>query len=132
MLLNGGNNMKKVLLVLLALAVIAPTAAFAGGDGKCSSCCLDFKASPWTTGTTWSEKAVGKLQFGIKNLFAGWTEIFTEPKEAIDNKTCVIQGFFRGCFNALIDEVGGVLHTATFPITGLDVPLPEGGTSVGS
>ena len=120
--------MKKLLLVLLAVALLTPTAAFA----TCEKCSLEFKPSPWTEKTTWSDKAVNKLQFGIKNVFAGWTEIFTEPKEAQDNKICPIQGFFRGVVNAGLDTVGGILHIATFPITQLDVKLPEGGTSVGS
>lgn len=128
--------MKKLLLSLFAVMVLAaPGAAFAGDgpDGKnCGSCSIGFKASPWTTETTWKGQALGKLQFGFKNFFAGWTEIFTEPKEAYDNKTCVVKGFFRGIFNAVLDEVGGVLHIATFPITQLDVPLPEGGTTVGN
>ena len=121
--------MKKLLLVLLALTFLAmPGAAFA----NCEKCDLAFKASPWTQKTTWGEKAVGKLDFGIKNVFAGWTEIFTEPKEAHDAKTCVIKGFFHGVANAGLDTVGGILHIATFPITQLDVPLPEGGVSIGS
>ena len=127
--------MKKLLFSLLAVMVLTAPTAFAGDgpDGtNCSSCSLGFKASPWTTETTWKGQALGKLEFGFKNFFAGWTEIFTEPVEACKAKSCVIKGFGRGVFNAILDEVGGLLHIATFPITQLDVPLPEGGVTVGS
>ena len=116
--------MKKLILALLAVAVLAaPTMAFA----ECNC-----KASPWTTKTTYKDKSVGKLEFGIKNFFGGWTEIFTEPKEAHDAKTNVWRGVGEGLWNAVADTIGGILHIATFPITGLDVPLPEGGTTIGS
>ena len=112
--------MKKLMLALLAVGVLAtPTMAFA-------------EPSPWTTKTTYTDKAVGKLEFGFKNIFAGWTEILTEPKEAYDAKTNVFRGVGEGLWNGLADTVGGILHLATFPITQLDVPLPEGGTTIGS
>ncbi len=125
--------MKKILLMLLTLAFLAPAAYAGGTEGNCQQCCkLGFKASPWTEQTGWSKQALGKLEFGFKNFFAGWTEIFTEPVEAHQNKSCVIKGFLRGNFNALYDTIGGVLHIATFPITQVDVKLPEGGVSIGS
>lgn len=125
--------MKKLLFVLLALAVLAaPGVAFAGDGSHCGKCSLDFKASPWTSKATWGEQAVGKLEFGIKNIFTGWTEVFTEPMDAYKNHTCVVKGFFHGVANAVLDTAGGVLHLATFPITQLDVPLPQGGSSLGS
>ena len=117
--------MKKLMLALVAAAVLAaPVSAFAG-DCAC-------KPSEWTTKTTYKDKAVGKLEFGIKNFFGGWTEIFTEPKEAHDAKGNVLEGVGKGIVHGLVDTVGGILHIATFPITGLDVKLPEGGTTIGS
>ena len=85
--------------------------------------------SPWTEKTTSAEKTKGKLDFGFKNFFGGWTEIFTEPREACKAKECVIKGIGRGLWNSVADTVGGVLHIATFPIP-LDVPLPEGGVNL--
>lgn len=115
--------MKKLMLILAAAAFLAaPATAFA----KCNC-----EPSPWTEKTTYSDKAVGKLEFGIRNLFAGWTEIFTEPYEAQQAKTNIFSGIGEGIWNGLFDTVGGVLHLATFPVTGLDVHLPEGGTTVG-
>lgn len=116
--------MKKLMLALVAAAIFAaPMTAFA----ECAC-----KPSPWASKTTYGEKAVGKLEFGIKNFFAGWTEIFTEPKEEHDAKGNVLAGIGRGLVYGLLDTAGGLLHIATFPVTGLDVHLPEGGTTVGS
>ena len=95
-------------------------------------------ASPWTQETTWKGKAVGKLDFGFKNTLGGWTLIFSEPynasKAAKDGKSCPVRGGFEGLGRGLVyaaaDTVGGILHIATFPITQLDVPLPENGVSL--
>ncbi len=115
--------MKKLVLVLAVLAVmLAPQAAYAG-----CSC----EPSPWTTKTTWSEKAVGKLEFGFKNAFFGWTELFTEPHKAYTEKTNIFSGIGKGILYGVVDEIGGILHIGTFPITQLDVKLPEGGVHIG-
>ena len=87
----------------------------------------DYTASPWTAEVGWGTRAVGKLGFGIKNLLLGWTELFTEPKEASAEGRNVFGGLGRGLVNGLADTVGGAVHIVTFPITGLDAPLPEGG-----
>ena len=105
---------------LLALAILfTATAAYA-----------DLPASPWTTKATNSEKARAKFEFGLKNMFLGWTEILTEPYEAKGSN--VVAGIGEGLFNGIIDTVGGVLHFVTFPCPHIDVPLPEGGTDFGS
>ena len=88
---------------------------------------MAYAASPWTQETTYGAKLRGKLDFGFKNAFAGWTEIYTEPKEFHDQGKCAIKGFGTGLVNAVADTLGGILHIATFPITNLDVPLPENG-----
>lgn len=101
---------------LLVVAMLAPAMAFAG--------------SPWTEKATYNEKAVGKLEFGMKNLLGGWTEILTEPVAAIDAKEGVAKiavAVGRGFVNAAIYMTGGALHLATFPITSLDVPIPNNG-----
>ena len=111
--------MKKISLVLFLLAVLLiPSLAFA--------------ASPWTEKTTWKEKAVGKLDFGFKNALGGWTELFRKPYHAYNDKTNIFEGIGRGLWYGAADEVGGALHIATFPITQLDVPLPENGVQFSS
>lgn len=86
-------------------------------------------ASPWTTKTTNKDKMLGKLDFGIKNLLAGWTEIFTQPMNGKDAKGVTV-GIGKGLAYAVADTVGGALHLITFPITQLDVPLPENGVKI--
>ena len=109
--------MKKLAVVVLLIMIgfsIAPAAGFA--------------ASPWTTETTWKGQTIGKLDFGVKNFFGGWTELFTEPwgKKGGD--------FFKyvglGIFDAVTDTVGGALHIVTFPITQIDVPLRHNGVQL--
>ena len=109
---------KSTLLVLsiLLLTAFIPGAAFA--------------ASPWTEKTTWSDKATAKLDFGFKNVFGGFTEIYTQPTKAHKDKTCVVKGLGKGIAYAVADTLGGALHIVTFPIVDLDVPLPENGINL--
>lgn len=120
--------MKKILFFLVAALMLVPS--------------LSFAASPWTTKATYKEKMMGKLDFGVRNLLGGWTEILTEPheecpcaeqnkgKSAGDKASGVVVGIFRGVAYGLIDTAGGALHLVTFPITQVDVPLPENGVFV--
>ena len=128
--------MKKITILMLLLAlVIGPVAAFAG------------EASPWTKENSYSAKALGKLDFGFKNALGGWTKIFTETASCMccngcekakaegqcKFKPCPIRfgkGLIKGTALAAVDTVGGLLHIATFPVTALDVPLPEGGVQL--
>ena len=88
---------------------------------------LAFAASPWTEGATYADKLRGKLDFGVKNLFAGWTEIVSQPWNAHKQGHSPIEGFGRGLVYFFADTIGGALHAGTFPITNLDIPLPENG-----
>lgn len=88
---------------------------------------LAFAASPWAGQGTYSDQVRGKLDFGVKNLLAGWTELFTKPMDYAHENKNVIKGFGHGLYNAVTFTVGGLLHTATFPVTQLDVPLPDNG-----
>lgn len=99
---------KMIALVMLVAFAVAPTSAFA--------------ASPWTEGDTYADKVTGKLEFGIKNLLGGWTELYTQPADA-ENK---FSGFGKGLVNAIVYTLGGAIHTATFPIP-VDVPIPNNG-----
>ena len=88
-----------------------------------------FAASPWTQETTYGGKVRGKLDFGFKNTLAGWTELVTESRDAYNNKTNIFTGIGRGIVNSAAYTAGGILHLATFPLTNLDVPLPDNGVS---
>jgi hypothetical protein len=73
---------------------------------------------------------MSKLGFGVKNLFLGWTDLFTEPKEASQNGEGVLKGIGYGLKDGVENTLGGAVHIVTFPITELDWPLPEGGTQL--
>ena len=109
---------RTIAMLLVVLAVIASVPS------------LVFAASPWTEKGTYSEKAVAKLDFGMKNTLGGWTEIFTEPKRCYDEKKCIAQGVGRGIVNAVVYTAGGLVHVATFPIVQLDIPLPNNGVNL--
>lgn len=100
--------------LLLAL-VAAPANGFAEG------------ASPWTQQNGWTARAGGKLSHGLTNLLLGWTELITEPDEALWNGESLTGGVTRGLWHAVGQTLGGAVQVLTFPYTAFDVPLPEGG-----
>lgn len=110
--------MKKTIALLLVFfsIVLIPAGAFA--------------ASPWTEQITYRDKLKGKLDFGFKNFLGGWTEIFTEPNDYHKEGKNVAEGTAKGIWNAVVFTVGGLLHIVTFPLTSLDVPLPDNGVSL--
>ena len=110
---------KFTVLVLLAFAVSCLSASA-------------FAASPWTEGATYGAKVKGKLDFAFKNTFGGWTELVTKPMDAHKNHANVFKGIGQGVVNAVVYTSGGLLHLVTFPITNLDVPLPNNGVSFSS
>lgn len=87
-------------------------------------------ASPWADGATYSEKAVGKLKYGLTNTLLGWTSLFRTPAAEVQAGSNVVVGIGKGVWNAVGQTVGGALHLVTFPIPMIDVPLPEGGTDL--
>lgn len=107
--------MRRFLAFLLIGMLLASSSAFASNP------------SPWTQETTHKSKMLGKFDFATKNLLAGWTEVFAQPYYARNHGCCVVRGLGRGLYYAVADEIGGALHLITFPITSLDVPLPNGG-----
>ena len=109
--------MKTSLLVFLIIfgLLLGPTVCFAG--------------SPWTEKTTYWDKTVGKLDFGMKNLLGGWTELFTEPMHHHKDAGDVFVGLGTGLYKSVVYTVGGALHVVTFPIP-LDVPLPDNGVNL--
>ncbi len=124
--------------MLVAVGVVAAhpsmgEAADMGGSKIMTlSVTKDFTASPWTKEVGYSQQAVGKLGFGLKNLLLGWTEFFTAPKAAADKGDNVFKGIGMGLKNGLEDTLGGVVHTVTFLVPQIDAPLPGGGVQFGN
>ena len=115
----------------LAMAPVIGEAADMGHGAKYTlSMTKDYTASPWTNEMGYANRAKGKLVFGLKNLLLGWTDLFIEPKEAMNGGGNLLQGIGIGLKDAVENTLGGVVHLVTFPITGLDAPLPEGGTQL--
>jgi len=99
----------------------------AGGAKWTLSLTQDSTPSAWTTQTGYGTRAAHKLGFGVKNLLLGWTDLFVEPKEAADAGENILKGIGVGLKDTIENEVGGIVHLITFPVTSLDAPLPEGG-----
>ena len=105
---------------LVVLPAVAQAADMGGG------------ASPWMHEVGYSKQAMGKLGFGLKNLLLGWTDLLMEPKEALDSGGNFFIGVGSGIKDTITNELGGALHTVTFFLPQIDVPLPEGGVQFGS
>jgi hypothetical protein len=125
--------------VAVAAAAICVAAGFpaageaqemASGAKWTLSLTQDYTASPWTSEVGYSNRAIGKLGFGVKNLLLGWTDLFVEPKEAMDGGENLLKGIGIGLKDAVENTLGGAVHLVTFPITAIDAPLPEGGTQL--
>ena len=119
------------LAVTLAYPAVGQAAQGAAGNAKWTlSLTKDYTASPWTSETGYANRAIGKLAFGVKNLLLGWTDLFVEPKETMDAGGNILTGIGIGLKDAVENELGGVVHLVTFPVTAIDAPLPEGGTQL--
>lgn len=118
-------------VVAIMLAVVACGPAFAADAGSAAPLTLsltkDYTASPWTHEVGYSNQAVAKLGFGIKNLLLGWTDLFREPYEASQGGKNVVEGIGAGLKDTIENELGGVVHVVTFLLPQIDAPLPEGG-----
>lgn len=121
-----------ILAVWPAVAGAAEHAGTAMGEAPKVTLSLtkDYTASPWTHEMGYWNRVGHKLGFGVKNLLLGWTELFTEPKEASEAHGSVLKGIGVGLKDTLWDELGGVVHIVTFPVTAVDAPLPEGGVQL--
>ena len=106
------------LLVLSVVLLGAPISAAAASSWA------------WAEGATYSEQAVGKLKFGATNTLLGWTSLFRTPMQSSRNGENIFVGIGKGVWNAVGQTVLGAAHLITFPITVIDVPLPEGGTDI--
>lgn len=106
----------KKLAAFVVLMLMVSNSAFA-----------EFVPSPWTKEEGWKNRAVHKLDFGVKNLFLGWTSIFTSPKKHHENFGATMKSVGMGMMMAPMNMVEGAMHIVTFPITNLDIPIPCGG-----
>jgi len=136
--------MSRAIAVVLAAVVwcAVPTAAFAKDQqvqpGKKATYqraagTVRGSGSPWTRERVWANRASGKLLFGLKNVLLGWTEPFTRSYEAGKRNRRIVPGalgFLEGVGYGVIDTIGGAQHVLTFPVTRLDIPLPEGGVKL--
>ena len=90
-----------------------------------------YAASPWTEVENYGDKTISKLGYGLRNAALGWTKIFQRSQEAAKSKDrFLVEGFAEGVVESLGRTVGGLLHVATFPLTSLDIPLPEDGVKL--
>ncbi|MBN1586077.1 MAG: hypothetical protein JW937_01460 [Candidatus Omnitrophica bacterium] len=114
--------------VVFGLAfVLSQAGPVFAGDVATVSFSKDSPASEWVQGMDYGDQAWGKLGFGIKNLFLGWTSIIRDTEAAGDAGDNRAWGFTKGVGNGILTMVGGLAHAVTFPITKLDVSLPHGG-----
>lgn len=79
--------------------------------------------SPWAKEESYGDKVGGKAVFGLKNLFLGWTAIFTEPVKYnyFLEKKEGWEGLCHGISKAVLYTATGAIHLVTFPIP-LDLP----------
>jgi len=120
------------LLVVVGALMAAPAIGYAeemgqGGAKYTLSLTKDYTASPWTSEAGYANRAKGKLIFGVKNLLLGWTDLYTETREAMEAGDNAFLGLGVGLKDTIENELGGAVHLVTFPITAIDAPLPEGG-----
>ncbi len=107
------NTLKVGLVILILIAL--PSMAFA--------------SSPWVGQASYGKTALDKLSFGLKNTTGGWTEILRRPFDhGFDGKGMLL-GLGTGIYNTVTYTVGGAMHLGTFPITSLDIAIPDNGVS---
>lgn len=87
-------------------------------------------ASPWSDEPTYRSKVAAKLKYGLTNTLLGWTSLFRTPMHSREAGENVLVGIGHGVWNAIGQTVLGAVHLVTFPITPLDVNLPDGGTDI--
>jgi hypothetical protein len=86
--------------------------------------------SPWAAEPTYGAQAGAKLKYGLTNTLLGWTSLIRTPVQAAQDGENVLVGIVRGVYNGVGQTVLGAAHAVTFPITAIDIPLPEGGTDL--
>jgi len=114
---------------LLFLVVVASLFLISAPNASANA--FDFEPSDWVNEEGYNRQMSHKILHGLKNTMIGFVEIGSEPYEAVQSGRPFWVGVGEGLFNGIFDTVGGVLTLATFPITGLDIWMPEGGTDLG-
>jgi len=115
-------------LGLVAIVVMAmPSTAWTATSRRTHSSRRSEPGSPWVNKQGWGSQAAGKLTYGAKNTLLGWTKLFSEPYAAHQEGRSVLTGIGRGALDAVGDTVGGAANLVTFPLTNVDVRLPNGG-----
>ena len=109
---------KEIFVLAVIVALMTPSLSLA------------LAASPWTEESGYVNRANGKFGFGLKNAALGWTEIFTQPFDEAKEGGNAVVGFGKGIWTCVGQTVGGALHLATFPVTSVDIPLPENGNQL--
>lgn len=111
---------------MLVFALIASPSAFAIGYRPLEKE-LEIDSSRWHKEPLYIDRAFGKLTYGFWNFFLGWTELLREPYEAAVLGKNIPLGIVKGVAFAVTDTAVGFIHFLTFPITALDIPMPQGG-----
>ncbi len=86
--------------------------------------------SPWIRQYGYTNKATDKFLFGAKNTLLGWTELVSQPLHHHRTNKDLVTHLGKGVKNAVYDTVGGAATLVTFPVTGLDIHLPESGVKI--
>ncbi len=76
------------------------------------------------------DEAQIKLTTGLSNVLVGWSDILAEPEAALENGTSPWKGLGKGFVDAFANTFGGLIQVVTFPLTQLDIPLPDGGVEL--
>lgn len=127
--------MKGMSLAVVVAGVImaSPVASFAmdhQGARYTLSFTQNYTPSVWTSEDGYAARMKDKLLFSSKNTLLGFMELYNEPRDAKREQRSVMRGMGRGLVNMLGDTIGGAAQLITFPVTAVDIALPEGGTDV--
>ena len=76
-----------------------------------------IRGKSWTKKPSWTSRSASRSAY-----LAGWTAF---PFEIAKHGN-IFEGIGMGLWRTATNTVGGILHTATFPIP-VDIPLPDGG-----
>ena len=115
------------LVAIVAMAMPSTSWAATTRSRRANSARRSGPGSPWVNEEGWGSQATGKLVYGTKNTLLGWTKLISEPYAAHRDGRSVITGIGRGAMDAVGDTVGGAANLVTFPLTNVDVRLPDGG-----
>lgn len=142
--------MKKLLSLASLLFLLFQAPVFAGEypaspDSKSSLNTLNYddssaskKPKEETKFDKYLQACMDKLDYGTPNILVGWTNLISEPMNYSKKEQDVhswkksagyVSAFLKGLVLFPIDEVGGALNVATFPIPA-KIPIPQNGVDV--